>query len=266
MSNTFDEFSNAIAEETLIEMADSFFGARKTIDDDKDHFCEQAKMLFTQCELALQRSALLHALLLTPENILDFYDALAVNPGCLAKWIDPDKAQLEESLPLALTTRGRYVRLVYQAYKTAQDAFDEYMHGRYYSVPGEQGRKRLSLHYHLLRDWAGHINRRIRNVNEGMAPSCVLGFAKSMDHMEVEREKITGATLEGYACTLDHDLAISPVSCEEVGLRELPELPPPNAVKNKIMDFAGELYEPNKKHIKQLLCSFSKKGAPESGK
>lgn len=68
----FDAYADAIAQETLLEMAENFFGERSSIDDEKERFCAQAEVLRKMAEDCLEKAALLHALLITDENIHDF--------------------------------------------------------------------------------------------------------------------------------------------------------------------------------------------------
>ncbi len=248
-----EEFTDSLAQETMIEMAESFFGARKSIDDERELFEDKVKAIASIADAALAKLNLLHALLLEEGLAHELYAELGVRPGRLFQWVDPAKVTLFLDIPFALTGEGRYVRLVCKTYDAVQQAFDEYLHGRYYADPRTPGRKRLSLHFELLKDWAGHINRRIRNVNEGMAPSCVLGFFKGLHPGEVDNERITGATIPGYSCALDDDLAIPPVDCLALGLKEFPELPPAEAVKPRVERFAHALYPDNKERINALL-------------
>jgi len=248
----FDAYADAIAQETLLEMAENFFGERTSIDDEKDHFFAQAKALREQCDTALEKAALLHALLVTDENIHDFYFLLDVRPGPYFLWVDPQQAQLWFPMPFAFTMKGRYVRLLLRAYDQVQQAFDAYMNGAYHTIPGT-GQKRLSMNYKLLTEWSGHINRRIRKVNEGLAPSCVLGFAHCMDVDAVQKERLTGATMNDYCCSLDQSLEIAPVSCHEEQVRALPELPPLKDVQKVLGIYARQVYRAHKAELRPLL-------------
>jgi hypothetical protein len=86
-----------------------------------------------------------------------------------------------------------------------------------------------------------------------MAPSCVLGFAKGLDCGAVEAERITGATLPGYACALDQDLKIPFVDCQALGLKEIPALPPQDQVKDKLRAFAKDVYKTDSSRVQALL-------------
>ncbi len=252
----FDDFCNALAQETLMEMAENFFGERASIDEEKERFAIQAHNLRQQAQLALAKSALVHALLVTEENAHELYYRLGIRAGELMLHVEPEQARLDCPMPFAFTARHRHAKLLLLAYAAQQQACDAYMNGSYQTLPGhpnQPGRKRLTMHYKLLKDWAGHINRRIRKVNEGLAPSCVLGFARSMNVDSMEKERITGATLNNYCCSLDQDLAIAPVSCHDQGLMELPDLPPMKEVRHILRSLAGEVFSAHGEQLSALL-------------
>lgn len=257
----FDAYADAIAQETLLEMAENFFGERSSIDDEKERFCAQAEILRKMAEGCLEKAALLHALLMTDENIHDFYFLLDVRPGRYFLWVDPAKANIWFPFPFALTCKGRYVKLLLRTYDRVQKAFDAYMNGTYHTIP-ESGQKRLSMHFKLLLNWAGHINRRIRKVNEGLAPSCVLGFAHCMNVENVNKERVSGATLNDYCCSLDQSLEIAPVSCHEEQVKELPELPPLGDVEKVLKVYARQIFKAHKSELKPMLQRLRKGHKP----
>ncbi len=261
MSRHLDDYCDALTHETLVEMAENFFGERKSLDEEKERFAHQAGILHTYCESVLLKASLLHALLLNEENVHEFFAILGVQPGRLLLLVDPAKARLFFPRPFAITCKNRYVKLVLRAYGLMAEGFDIYLNGRYYNLTGSK-QKRLSVHYKLLKDWCGHINRRIRKVNEGLAPSCVLGFAHGLDVDALDRERISGATLENYACSLDESLAMTPVSCHEAGLVELPQLPSLDKVKHLVKQYAKALYKANKAQCKALLASLQQTACP----
>ncbi|THB64162.1 MAG: hypothetical protein D6E12_15465 [Desulfovibrio sp.] len=248
-----ESFSDGLIRETLVDMADTFFGARKDLEDEIAGFTAQAEKLKAQGDQALALASVLHALLLSEENAYDLYYELGVRPRRLLLWVDPAQARACFPMPRKLTGSGRYQAAVLRAYDMTQTAFHEYLHGHYFSDPRTPGRKRLSMHFELLQNWAGHINRRIRRVNESLAPSCVLGFAKSMDVAALDKERITGATLEGSSCDLDQDLAFSPISCFELGVKQLPELPPLAQAKKILLRNAAKIYSEDRTLARQAL-------------
>ncbi|MBG0776903.1 MAG: hypothetical protein H0S85_10790 [Desulfovibrionaceae bacterium] len=246
------EFADSLTNEALADMAESFFGERRSIDEEVDVFKAKASLLGELGRRALNRACLLHALLLDARAAPDFYRLIGVKPTRLFAWVDPARGRLFFSPPRGLTATSRYVKTLLTAYHGVQDAFDEYMNGRYYT-DRRRGRKRLTMHYKLLRDWAGHINRRIRKVNEGHAPSCVLGFARSMDVAGERRADVAGAAIPGYACALDTDLRMRPLDTNALGVRELPELPPPQAVEDALRHFARRLFKENRPELEAIL-------------
>lgn len=251
--SVMDEYADALSQEILVEMAESFFGARKSLDDEKELFRKKVEQVKHIAWTALARTGLLHALLLDNKAAPEFYKGLKVVPKRLFALVDPLKARLFLPMPWALGPKGRYEKLLIRTYEAVQDSFDEYLHGRYYEDPRFRGRKRLSLHYYLLKDWAEHINGRVNKVNVNQAPSCVLSFAKDMHVADREKERITEATLDGYSNTLNNDLAIAPVNIQKMGLPQLPDLPPLPEVKSFIADFARDLYESKRDEVLAVM-------------
>lgn len=279
----FDDFCDSLSQETLLEMAENFFGERVSIEDEKERFCAQAVQLNEQRKQALRKAALVHALLFTEENAHDYYVILGVPPSKVFAEIDPAKARIDFRPPFAFTSKGRFMEIFLKACAEQQKAFDNYMNGEYYKIPaamqpdtagaGDENkregyalgganapqRKRLSMHYKLLTDWAAHINRRIRKVNEGLAPSCVLGFAHNMNPETTDKERITGATLDNYCCSLDQSLEISLVSCHEQGVQPLPELPDIEKFKKPLTSFAKQVYKAHKAEARALVKRLTSK-------
>ncbi|MGE4298773.1 MAG: hypothetical protein AB7E47_12145 [Desulfovibrionaceae bacterium] len=256
MSN-LDDFVHGLATETMVEMADNFFGTRKSVDDECDLFAAMAKNVAAQGEAALQKACLLHALLLDGEAAGGFYKAIGVVPRRLFAWVKPENASLFLPMPRGLTAKSRYIKLVRATYAAVQQAMDIYMNGRYQEDPRQPGRKRLSIHYHLLKDWSGDINRTIRNVNEGQAPSCVLGFARDMDVRGASFHNLVGGTLNDLACSLDDSLKLPLVNCEDYGLREFPALPPEPDVRKAIKAYTGKLYNRYPRFVCHILRRLS---------
>ena len=237
----------------LVEMAEGFFGARKSVEEESEQFAAMAAKVREFGQAALDRASLLHALLFDDETVHEFYLRIGVKPDKLLLWVEPSQARLFVKIPFAFTTQGRYSKLIALVYRAVFEAFDEYLNGRHYSAVRYGSRKRLSLHYKFLKDWGGNINRRIRSVNEGLAPSSVLGFAKGLDLGRAEAERVTGATIPGYASSLDQDLKIPPLDCLALGLKELPELPAPDKVEAAVASFAEQLYKADKERVQILL-------------
>ena len=251
-----DDYFNALEKETLLEMAENFFGERSSLDEEKERFALKVQHLNDQVSLVLEKAALLHMVLLDRENVKTLYAMLDVSADKLLLWTEQVEPQRHFPVPHALFAKNRYIKLVLHVYEIVQQAIDEYMNGRLHTPRGSS-RKLVSINYKMLMDWSEQINERIRKVNEGLTPSSVLGFAHCMNVCEMEKERISGATLQNFCTSLDQGLKIEPVDCEKYALKKLPELPPVKQAKDTITTFAGKLYAGHPTEIRQLMTSLA---------
>ncbi len=248
-----DDLADSLTTEILVEMADSFFGARKAIDEEKERFEIQASAVKAIGEATLGRLVLLHGLLLDEEHVRDFYLSLGVTPDNYLRLVRDTSDTMKISIPFALTRKKRYAKLLIKAYGEAAGAVRGYLHGEYYNDPKVPGRKRLTPSFELLSAWAEKINASVKKVNENHSPSSVLSFSKSLNGAQVRHESISEATIDGYSNTLDKSLAIHPLDFQAYGLKEFPELPPLESAGDQVVNFARRLYKQHEERINALL-------------
>ncbi len=251
-----DDYADALREETLREVADNFFGARKGVEDEKELLAGKIAALNDEAQNVLDLAATLHAMLLDEETVYDFYTGLGVRPGPFLRWVEPSRARLAEPTPWGLTFGSRFSRLVLSLYTRLREGVKTYLHGRYVADPRQPARKTLSLNYDTVCQWVDSVNQRIAQVNTNQSPSCVLSFAKGLEPEIMDRERLTEATLGGWACSLDAELAIRPVNVVALGLKFLPELPDPEAVRRWISRFARELCRPRGAEVRAALATL----------
>ena len=249
-----DEISKALREEALSEMAESFFGARKEVETEKDLFLVRAGRVRDKGRLALDRAALLHALLLDGAAAPAFYAVLGVEPGPLLSLVDPQRARLFLARPIALTRRSRYASYVLDAYSVLHDACDDYLHGSTFEDTEHPERKVQTMSYLELRAWCDQINAEVRRINERMPPSLVLECAHGLDVEAVAKEEVTGATLDGFAGELDRGLAMTPVDFAALSLPDLPELPAAGSAAKRVRRFARDLYDQAGERLEAILA------------
>lgn len=247
-----DDLTASLTTELLVEMADSFFGARKALDEEKERFQTQVSVVKALGEATLDRISLLHRILLEDAYVRELYASLGVSPEPFIRLVQ-EPSNWKISPPFALTSRKRYEKLILRTYGEAARYVHRYLHGEYYDDPQLPGRKRLSPSYLQLETWAAAINKKIRKVNEGHSPSSVINFSKSLNGSQVRYECISEATIDGYSNSLDQSLAISSLDFQASGLHALPELPVREKVKPQLVQFARGLYKQHKERINALL-------------
>ena len=246
------DFADQLQEEVVSDMAESYFGARKDLDNMLAAFKVMADELKNIVPRLSQSAARLHVLLLDRETARNFYISLDILPSCIP-FTDEVPRPFFDSLPFAFTTLGRYERCVCRAYDRFQKTADEYLNGRYFDDHERPGRKRLTVHYLRLRALAEHINEEIVKVNDNMSPSGTLRFVRNMDPAQVAREDILGEACLVEGCGMDRDLRFEKIDFGELDLPLVQDLPPLRLVKNGIHEFCRGMYPARKKDMVKAM-------------
>ena len=188
-----------LADEALAEMADTFFGERKEIEDLVEHIEAVARHLRDEAPRILDLGAALHGLLSSPEVVREMYAAVDVDPKPFLALVPArPRVELDMPKPFALTAAGRFAKQGLAAYQAFQVALDDYLHGVYEDHPEYEGRKRLKPNLEHLGKLVVSVNERIVKVNE--APGQVLSYAHRLDVAEVERAGRRGRLPTGRQC------------------------------------------------------------------
>lgn len=246
------EFGESLQREALSEMADSFFGSRRLIEEEIEQLHATLGELEAIGERALDRLCLLHALLVDQDTLLRFYDHLDIkNLGDLLHLLEGRSPRLGFPLPGGLRFSARYLRLFELVYTFAHDACQTYMHGRHRRDPvsGTQG---LTLHYHQIEAWCAAMNRRIAHLNSSQPPSLVMSYARKLQS-DPGRTTIFGATLAGIGVRQDACMGLPALECDEIGLGPLPALPSPVQASEVVRDFAKAVHAAHGETLRELM-------------
>ncbi|NJB67614.1 hypothetical protein GGQ74_001254 [Desulfobaculum xiamenense] len=258
MGREFDELADGLVQETLVEAANTFFGARKNLDEEIEAYRKAADDFAAVEAVVLRKAGALNYLLLEGRAVADFYTAIGVSAPHLVDMPDPAVRDTDDLEPLlVLTTRGRYVGLVLNAYSALASEVEAYLHGRYYNASDGSGRKLITPNYSHLHKWCGRLNEKIRDVNENHSPSGTLCFVKGLDASLLERQRLSGATFDNYCQELDEELKFKPVECLGMNYIHPPDLPELRAVKRAVTAFARSLYAAHRDEVKRLLTGFA---------
>jgi len=255
MGKNLDGFAEGLIEETLTEMAGTFFGGRKGLEDELERYRANLEKLSKKERGVLRLAGSLHFLLLCGRVAADFYAALRLDPGRLLDAADREARVRGIKKPFGVSLGGRYARRVYKTYVLLQDAVDEYLNGRHYDDPRGSGKKLVTVHHGRMKAWCKLLNIKIEKVNS-MSPSSAMSFVKDLDPEAREKERIAGATLDGYAARLDKEMAFPPLDCSSLKGLAFPELPGPEEVKGAIRAFCGSLCARNKGEVEQVLAAW----------
>ncbi|MBI9078284.1 MAG: hypothetical protein JEY79_00920 [Pseudodesulfovibrio sp.] len=249
----FNDFADQLQQDVVSDMAKSYFGARKDLDNMIDAFHSMVSEFSTRVPKLSQAAARLHLLLLNHQTALNFYITLDIMPSCIP-FTNEAVRPFFDSLPFAFTELGRYERCVCRAYDLFQKNADEYLNGVYYIDPEVRGRKRLTVHYVRLKALAEHINDEVERINNTMSPSGTLRYVKGMDPVQVEKERIIGEACLTEGCALDRDLKFTPIDFEAIKLPVVQDLPSLYKVKTSIRQFCKDIYSSHRGDIANAMA------------
>ncbi len=258
--SSIKDFADQLQQDVVSDMAESYFGARKNLEDMITVFDRMVGEFGRMADKLTRAVAALHRLLLDKATARNFYIALEVMPSCIP-FPDSDAEMADmDPVPFALSGRGRYTKCVIRAYDRLQKVSDEYLNGRYYDDPEEPGRKRLTIHYLRLRAMAEYINDHIGAVNNRISPTGMLRYVKGMDPDATERQRVMGGSCLPEGGELDKDMCFSPIDFDGLELPVVQELPSAEKVREQIRTFCDELYARRGKEIDPLVDALRKRG------
>jgi hypothetical protein len=245
-----DEWGDALVEEGLREAADTFFGARRALEEDVVYLEDRAAKLRVQAEEIRAWFGGLNCLLGSEANSRSLFEAVGV------RLPDPDYytqtvCSLQFRRPHSFTRKGLFFKTLWEVYRSLAGKIESYMHGSPYTDPLHPGRVMVTLHLEQVRRHCDDINRRIRTVNESNRPSESLAFAKRLDQGQVRKESITGGG--GQAWTLDQDMAFKSLNFESFNLPVFPDLPVDAKARSAVEACCGRIFSNQRLQVDAVL-------------
>jgi hypothetical protein len=254
---TTADYLDALAVETLSDMADSFFSRRKGLDDALDIFTAQAQEVKDKAEGVLRIWRTLYRLLFREAGAGEFARIAGLpRAGPLAR-VEDDKPLWRFTPPRALTAKSRYRGSLLACYQALATAVAEYREGVYAPDPANPKRKRLTPNFDSLAETARKLAAEIEAVNCNQPAYCMLSFAKSLNPAEIGRERVTGATLGNMEAKTNADLAYGQISFADLGVPDIALLPPLERVRDELSELAGRLYREHAHETAALLQSLA---------
>ncbi|MFP4428312.1 MAG: hypothetical protein ACOCQT_02375 [Desulfovermiculus sp.] len=250
---TYECLADSLAEETLQEAADTFFGQRKSIENEIQIYNQWIHDL-AQIQVRVQTfQATLHFVLANgeTETVKSFYRAIGVDADQVPRLEDnmtPDLRMLH--VPFALRAQNRYVKLLSATYSAFVDQVSGYMYGRNYQDPEDPRRQRVTINYQQVYAFYTQLKEKIHKTNQDNSPTQVLQFVKQLDIERSARESLVGVPLQ---YTLDEDMAIAAPDFAHSGLKAYPDFPAPDEVKGEIRKFAVQVYAAQPEKIHQVF-------------
>ena len=248
----YSSLADALEVEVLTQMADTFFGARKNLDDLMDAFKVHVEDLRANEKMVVAHALFIRSLFLGSEGEQQFYTALNVEAPF--KHIPEHSAGhvwRSEHIPFAFFESTRYVKLVQLAYTRMYSACAEYASGVYEDDPDLKGRKRMTISYDFIVSLWDMLNTRVEKINREMAPSSVLQYARSIHNCEQNGQGALSCELG--AQSLDDGLRYKMFTFESLNLWKPPTLPKPEACAENIAAFSRAFYAAHKNGIQHVL-------------
>ncbi len=253
----FKDLSNALAEEVLNDVADTFFGARRDVDDSLEYLDILSKQLLEKVNGIFEACVLLQKVCLGDAGYKKFWELAEINRN-IFKFPKRAECSRFDTVPtFSLTRKHEYTKWVSIAYHQLALRVEIYMKGIFIEEDSHHTRKVRSVNFMDFNLFVEEVNRKIDKVNSNTSPSDVLKFAKSLDQEAIEKEKITGCV--GPECSvIDGEMAFKPINLEEFGLPDFPELTIGDDSRSFLNDFSRQMYAENKVQVKELLKELRK--------
>lgn len=258
MGKNLDTFADNLRDEVVSEMAETFFGARRELEKSIDAWTGVAEKLKTRLTTLSEKASCLGFLLFDEAGEEGFYRLLGADPEMFADLAGRAQAACiaKMRVPFGFTRIGRYIKLVERTYEAFREELDEYLHGSWSDDPKRPGRKVLSPNLSLLKNLAAEINEQVDKVNAWQNPSCALRVIRNLDPEEVEKRRISGATLQDENCGLDRSMAFSHVDPGAEGFPDLPYLPAWDQLRGRLDRYVRRLCDTHADDVAGLFMAI----------
>ncbi|MFW5498776.1 MULTISPECIES: hypothetical protein [unclassified Maridesulfovibrio] len=246
----FKDLTDALTDEVLSDMADSFFGARVDVDDALELFHDVSEKLHVKLYQVFRACALLEKICLGPSGFNDFWVSAGMNRCHFYHPAGVECADIIDSPPFAFTGRGEYIKWFGIGYDMLSASIEEYMHG---SIKKDKnGRKVRSVNRDDFFKMAEEINIQIEKVNRNVSASDVLKFTKSLDPESVRKENIAGCV--GPQCkVIDDEMAFTVITIKDIDFPAFPDLPNRKDVATYISGYCSQVWTRDKVRVKALI-------------
>ncbi len=251
--STQKTLADALEQEVLTEMAGTFFGARRNVDDLLEEFQHLVEDLRVREGLVFARVQFLRGLLLGREGEGAFFRALGLEGSPFDDGREHRSALSwrPDRLPFALFASSRYAKALALAYAELCKACEAYMHGEYQPDTRKRGRMKLTVNLQQVLRLADYLNGRIEKINQEMSPSSVLQYARSIRSGEDLGKGAISSELG--AESLDRGLTFTPLDVAALNLWKAPALPRPEQCDGRIRAFSDRFYREHEAELDKAL-------------
>ncbi len=251
----FKDLTNALKDEVLSDMADSFFGARVDVDDALELFHVFSEKLHVKLYRVFRDCALLEKICLGADGFDDFWVSTGMSRNRFNYPAGVECTRIIDRPPFAFTSRGEYIKWFGIAYDMLAASIDEYMNG---SIKKDgNGRKMRTVNRQDFFSMAEEINVKIEKVNRNVTASDVLQFTKSLDPAAVQKESIAGCV--GPKCkVIDEEMAFHLITIKDIDFPGFPDLPERRKMDSYISGYCSQVWARDKQRVKALLVDLKK--------
>ncbi|WP_320008179.1 hypothetical protein [Maridesulfovibrio sp.] len=246
----FKDLTDALTDEVLHEMAESFFGARVDVDHAIEYFHEVSEKLHVKLYAVFRNCALMEKICFGPDGFNDFWVSAGISRERFFHPAGVECASIMVKPSFAFTARGEYIKWFTIVYDMLAGSIEDYMHGSINEH--SDGRKVRSVNREDFVRMANEINIKIEKVNRNVTASDVLKFTKSLDPEAVHRENIAGCV--GPKCqAVDDEMAFKVITIKDIEFPKFPDLPPHKEMASYISGYCSQVWARDKVRVRALL-------------
>ncbi|MGD8366559.1 MAG: hypothetical protein PVG78_02865 [Desulfobacterales bacterium] len=246
------DYDSPLTDEILSDVAQTFFGARKKLDDMIEILDGFVGALRQKADAVQQRAGLLHFLLVDEQWVVRFYSNLGVDdPGDLSG-AGPPEPLPKMRIPFALTGNGRFAATVAELYRRLAKSCREYRCSSANPFAEAENPEEACVDVRMVKAMRELINEKIHAINEESSPSAILQYAKGFDARGEKRSAVAGATAGEYA-GMDQKYVYLPIPVERLGFKRFPELPRLKQCRTSIDRFCKEVYPKIEEEVRRRL-------------
>lgn len=250
---SYEDIAEALAQEVLTDVAESFFGTRKHIDDMTELLNIYVQRLKDFEKEVCARAGLINYLFILPNHVKNFFDTLAVQSSDAFINCKFSSHVLPKKLRFSFTAKGEFLEWVTYAYSSLQQSCHEYLYGRGIDDTGAKSIYRKDIYLNLVKNMCRLINDRIERVNKDMPPFSILQYVRQFDPEYESKAHLAIAGYQGESSGINEKLAYQPINFNSFQLTEFPELPPIDKVLKEITDFSNQFYSWHKDDLVRRL-------------
>lgn len=252
---------NPLLNELLTEVADSFFSARKAVDEMRAILDTHIMGLKIKENAIRRQLDFLTYLLVDSPTAADFFRMLGVKAESLRTGPCAAVDLPSCAIPFGWRRRSKYVKLVKRCYAELHLLLNDYQHGTcpHPSRATETRPAYPATDCKLVLELAKLINAKIMELNCNMTPSGTLQFVKQFDARSQLNDFVAGANAADYTLSIDAKLKLDPIDLKSLPLVEFPALPAPDRVALRIESYCRKIFKIHKPVLVQRLGELVRK-------